>query len=409
LLLGGALYISLANGYAFWPFYTAGRDRMADLLFISCSVAILSAAGLWFLLSLVRSLKARRFFEDALLCRLCRSVYGAVRALFRKGNPMSKTVILALAICLLSATVLLAPVVFVLTLVFGTRWAKRYAEIKRGVLEVKSGNLAWRIPVAEGANGELDKLARDINEISDASRVAIENELKTQRLKTDLISNVSHDLKTPLTSIITYVDLLKKEGPDSPSAAEYLDVLDQKSQRLHKLTEDLFEAAKASSGSIPVRPERVDLLALVRQGLGEMNEGFAARKLDVKLRHENEKHCVRADGRLLWRIVEYLLGNAQKYALEGSRVYIDLTEKQTDGGGRTVLEIKNMSEAQLNIGEDELMERFVRGDESRADGGSGLGLAIAKDLARLQDGLFEIKIDGDLFKAVLTLNSGESV
>ncbi|MDR2296518.1 MAG: HAMP domain-containing histidine kinase, partial [Clostridiales Family XIII bacterium] len=273
--------------------------------------------------------------------------------------------------------------------------------------EVKNGNLSWQIPVDADAHGEFDKLARGINEISEASERAIRNELKNQRLKTDLISNVSHDLKTPLTSIIAYIDLLKREGADGPAAREYLDVLDQKSQRLKKLTEDLFEAAKASSGAIPVHKEKIDLLSLIKQGLGELGDGLAAQRLDVKLHSESERYYVRADGQLLWRIVENLLGNVQKYALEGSRVYIDLSEQKTAAGGMTVLEIKNISKAQLNIGADELMERFVRGDEARATNGSGLGLAIAKDLARLQNGLFELKIDGDLFKAVLLLERWE--
>jgi signal transduction histidine kinase len=427
--LSGGYYLSCVADdqyyYGFWA-YTAGRDKLVDLAFISSLAVPLTAIGLWFLLSLTRNLKARRFFQNALLWRLCRGAYRGIRTLFDKGNPMSKTVILALAVCVLSATVVLAPVMLALTLIFGIRQARQYAAVKRGVDEVKNGNLTWQIPTDEGTRGEFNKLARDINKISDASRVAIQNELKTQRLKTDLISNVSHDLKTPLTSIITYVDLLKKEGLDSPSAPEYLHVLDQKSQRLKKLTEDLFDAAKASSGAIPVRLERVDLLSLIRQGLGELNDGFMAQGLNVKLRFENEKHYVRADGQLLWRIVENLLVNAQKYALEGSRVYIDLTDQidlpeeqpnqnqnlnQTlnlnQNGGMTTLEIKNISKAQLNISADELMERFARGDESRADGGSGLGLAIVRDLAKLQNGWFELKIDGDLFKAVLTLDRGE--
>jgi signal transduction histidine kinase len=301
--------------------------------------------------------------------------------------------------------VFFAPLIFALILVFGPRWVKRYEAVKTGVEEVRSGNLSWRIPVEKDAHGELDELARGINEISEASNAAIQNELKTQRLKTDLISNVSHDLKTPLTSIISYVDLLKREGIDSPSAPEYLDILDRKSQRMKKVADDLFEAAKASSGAIPVRFEKVDMLSLIRQGLGEMNDVLSSRRFDVKLGFESERrYYVRADGRLLWRIVENLLGNVRKYALEGSRVYIDLSEKQA-GGGMSVLEMKNISEAQLNISADELTERFTRGDESRATDGSGLGLAIARDLARLQNGWFEIKIDGDLFKAVLMLET----
>jgi signal transduction histidine kinase len=412
ILIGARVLISLTYVYAYYWIggFAIGRDSVADTILASGSSACLAVVGLWTLLSLARNLKAHSFFKNALLYRLGRllsrffkALFGRVRAIFDRKNPMTKTVLLALAICALSATIVLAPVVFALILVFGSHWVKKYAAIKRGVEEVKNGNLSWQIPADADARGEFDELARGINEISEASNRAIQNELKNQRLKTDLISNVSHDLKTPLTSIITYVDLLKREGLDNPSAADYLAVLDQKSQRLKRLTEDLFEAAKASSGTIPVHPERIDLLSLIRQGLGEMDEALSARRLDVKLRFENEKYCVRADGQLLWRIVENLLGNVQKYALEGSRVYIDLSETQTQSGGMTVLEIKNMSEAQLNISAEELTERFVRGDESRAEDGSGLGLAIAKDLARLQNGRFEITIDGDLFKTVLML------
>ncbi|MDR1571379.1 MAG: HAMP domain-containing histidine kinase [Clostridiales Family XIII bacterium] len=381
-------------------------DSVTDTALLLGLGLLVLAVALWFLLALVRCIKARRFFKNTLVWLLCRLVYRilmAIKAVFDRRNPMSKTLILIIALCALSATRYLIPVAIALIIAFGPRWVRKYSDIRKGVEEARSGNLSWRIPVAEGAKGEFDELARGINEMSEASGAAVQNELKNQRLKTDLISNVSHDLKTPLTSIMTYVDLLKMEGLDSPSAPEYLSVLDQKSQRLKKLTEDLFEAAKASSGAIPVHMEKVDLLSLVRQGLGEMSEGVLRQGLDIKLKFESERHYVRADGQLLWRIVENLLGNVQKYALEGSRVYIDLTERASNGGEMTILEMKNISKAPLNISADELMERFIRGDESRATEGSGLGLAIAKDLARLQNGWFELKIDGDLFKAVLML------
>jgi signal transduction histidine kinase len=281
----------------------------------------------------------------------------------------------------------------------------KYEAVKRGVEEVKNGNLTYKIK-ADG-EGELDRLARGINEISEASNIAIQNELKNQRLKTDLISNVSHDLKTPLTSIITYIDLLKQEGLDSADAPKYLEILDQKSIRLKKLTEDLFDAAKASSGAIPVKFEKVEMLSLINQGLGEMSDRIETSDLEFKVNAQKEKYYVRADGQLLWRVVENLLGNVLKYAQEGSRVYIDLREQNGKNGGNAnvILEIKNISKTELNIDADELMERFKRGDESRTTEGSGLGLAIAKDLVRLQNGWFEIKIDGDLFKAVVMLDS----
>jgi signal transduction histidine kinase len=209
---------------------------------------------------------------------------------------------------------------------------------------------------------------------------------------------VSHDLKTPLTSIITYTDLLKKEGLRSKRAPEYLDVLEEKGQRLKKLTDDLFEAAKASSGAVPASVERVDLLSLVHQEIAETETLFKANGLEVIINAPDEHYYVSADGNLLWRVMENIFRNAGKYALSGSRVYIDLRRAE-----RVVFTMKNISAVKLNIPADELMERFQRGDENRTTEGSGLGLAIARDLVRLQHGHFDIIIDGDLFKAVIEL------
>jgi signal transduction histidine kinase len=400
-----ALYWSHGNyeGYYFGWIPGGGVNALDAATLILPAAAILSIC-LCFALSVVRTLKARMFLRLTLVWRVCAAVCRWIHVMFDAKNPMGKVALITLAVSILSATVALAPLVIALVLALAPRWVRKYAEIKRGVAEVKSGNLAWRIPVSDGERGEFDELARDINDISRASAIAVQNELKNQRLKTDLISNVSHDLKTPLTSIITYVDLIRREGLDSPSAPGYLAILEQKSQRLQKLTEDLFDAAKASSGAMPVRLGRVDLLSLIRQGLGEMDSSFAATRLDVILNAEKDRHYVSADGQLLWRIVENLMNNVQKYAMEGSRVYIDISEREASGIG-TTLEMKNVSRAPLNIPPDELMERFKRGDESRATDGSGLGLAIAKDLARLQNGWFEVKIDGDLFKAVLMLET----
>lgn len=373
-------------------------------LFAACLFGLAAAAlGLLFILSVVRSIKAGRFWKGSLIVRLVMAVVNGILAIYRGGGVMRKIVLITLCICLLSATVVLAPVVFLLILIFAPRWVKKYQEIVKGVEEVRNGNLAYKIPLS--GDGELDRLAESINEISQASNLAIQNELKSQRMKAELLSNVSHDLKTPLTSIITYVDLLKKEGLDSADAPRYVEVLEQKSQRLKKLTEDLFDAAKASSGAIPVSLSQVDLLSLINQGLGEMAAGIGASGLTFNLSAPNENYLVNADGQLLWRVVENLLSNVLKYAQEGTRVYIDLSERGGTNGKDpvVVLEIKNMSRAALNIGPDELMERFTRGDEARATEGSGLGLAIAKDLIKLQGGWFEVRIDGDLFKAVVML------
>ena len=386
----------------------------SDPLYLSVTLAavigLLSAGfGLFFLLSVIRNIKAGRFFKNALSCIIVSSIWRGLKDLYHGGSLMRKVVLITLAICVLSATIILAPVVAILILILAPKWVKKFEAVKKGVDEVKNGNLAYKIKT--DGDDELDELAKGINQISEASNVAIQSELKNQRMKTDLISNVSHDLKTPLTSIITYIDLLKTEGLDNPEAPKYLEILDQKSIRLKNLTEDLFDAAKASSGAIPVKFEKVEMLSLINQGLGEMSDRIEASNLEFKINAQNEKYYVRADGQLLWRVVENLLNNVLKYAQEGSRVYIDLNEQSSNNGGllNVTLEIKNISKAELNINADELMERFKRGDESRATEGSGLGLAIAKDLVRLQNGWFELKIDGDLFKAIVMMEaySGE--
>ncbi|MDR1068024.1 MAG: HAMP domain-containing histidine kinase [Clostridiales Family XIII bacterium] len=398
-------------------------------------IGICVAAGavcLWCLLSFARIIKAGRFTRRLLIGALLRlaglgirELGRAVKSGFDGRNPLAKTVVLVVLLWLVAMITSLVVVSFhiwylfegifaallvlsgslVLALYFSVKWVKRYGELKRGVEEIAGGNLSYKIPVEGAASNEFEKLSVKINEIGGGAAIAVQNELKNQRLKTDLISNVSHDLKTPLTSIITYTDILKKEGLDSENAAGYLEIIEEKSRRLKKLTEDLFEAAKASSGAMPVHCERVDLLSLIGQELVEHGDGLAGIDLQVVVGAAKEHYYVKADSQLLWRVVDNLLNNVRKYALPGSRVYIDL--KESPPAGKTSLEIKNTSAAMLNIPADELMERFQRGDESRATEGSGLGLSIAGDLARLMNGTFEIAIDGDLFKASVTLASME--
>ncbi len=298
----------------------------------------------------------------------------------------------------------LASMVIAIALII--RKVGKLAEIRAGVIEVKSGNLTHKISVKEDENGpktDLDQLASDINHISEATNAAVQNEIKNQRLKTDLISNVSHDLKTPLTSMISYLDILEKEGLDSPDAPAHLAVVKEKTERLRTLTEELFEAAKASSGNIPCEIEDIDVSALIDQSLAEMGDRLAKKKLKIKKNIRTDNTIVRADGKLLYRVFENLLSNISKYALDRSRVYIDVTEPSTSSG-KLLVEVKNISKAELNISPDELMERFTRGDSSRNTEGSGLGLAIAKDLTTLMGGVFEISIDGDMFKASILLD-----
>ena len=226
----------------------------------------------------------------------------------------------------------------------------------------------------------------------------MDERLKSERMKAELITNVSHDLKTPLTSIINYVDLLKKEDIQGEKAREYIEVLDRKSQRLKKLTEDLVEASKASTGTLTVNPERLGVTQLVTQALGEYSEKLSAAGLTVVSTLTEEEVYVQADGRHFWRILDNLMGNCVKYAMPGTRIYLDLVAWD----GYVTLSLKNISAGQLNIPAEQLMERFVRGDESRTTEGSGLGLSIARSLTELQGGLFRLEVDGDLFKAVVS-------
>ena len=394
-------YRDYINQFYIFDVGSIPAQLMAGLV-VTVGVAV-AAIGLLLIMSDVRKIKAGILIKTSLIGRVALILYGKIKYIYNSGSTMQKVVLITLGICLASAVTPLAPVVFILILIIAPRWIKKYEAVKKGVDEAKNGNLTYKIPVESNEQGELADLARGINRISEASLLAVKNELKNQRLKTELISNVSHDLKTPLTSMVTYIDLLKTEGLDSPNAPQYLDVIDRKTARLRQLTEDLFEAAKASSGAIPVRLEKVEMLSIINQALGELSNTIESAKLDFIINCESEKYFVKADGQLLWRALENIINNAAKYALEGSRVYIDLKQKTNKKGENpmVIMEMKNISKEPLNISPEELMERFARGDEARNTEGSGLGLAITKDLMKLQNGWFEIKIDGDLFKTVL--------
>jgi len=241
--------------------------------------------------------------------------------------------------------------------------------------------------------------AENIQSIQMGLKKAVEDAIKGERMKTDLITNVSHDLKTPLTSIINYVGLLKKEPIENQKAQEYINILDEKSARLKVLIEDLIEASKASSGNLPVNIEKLDLCELVMQAVGEYRDKFENRGLDVRTITDEKNIYAQADGKHMWRIVENLLSNVLKYSMKNSRVYINIARNEDYG----ILTIKNISELPLEIPVEQLTERFVRGDMSRTTEGSGLGLAIAKSLTDIQKGYFRIETDGDLFKATVEI------
>ena len=358
---------------------------------------LIATLGLTLVLSLVKHLKNRTFFKHTLTFSIFHKLFEFIKAIYNSGSVGVKVVLIVIGYPIIVAiTFFMFPITLGVAAWITLKKVKEFNAIKEGVKQVKGGDVHYTINVS--GDGEFAQLAVDINSITDGLYKAVESETKSERLKAELITNVSHDIRTPLTSIITYVDLLKNER-DQTKVEEYLEVIDQKSQRLKILTEDLFEAAKASSGTIPVNFEKIDVISLITQGLGELDDKLQERKLEFKIKHPKDKVYIKADGKLLWRAVENLLSNIFKYALEGSRVYIDII----DLGTEVTLTIKNISAYELNISSDELMERFKRGDESRSSQGSGLGLSIAKSLIELQKGSFNIEIDGDLFKAIIQM------
>lgn len=359
-----------------------------------------SIATLVFLLilSLVKHFKNKTIIKHTLIYTLIYKLVLFIGDVYRSGSVGIKTVLIVIGYPILVAiTFFIFPVTLGVAAWFANKKVKSFNAINEGVKRIKDGDIQHSIVV--NGKGEFAKLAANINSITDGLKNAVESELKSERLKTELITNVSHDIRTPLTSIITYVDLLKNEK-DPMKVEEYVDVLDQKSKRLKILTDDLFEATKASSGNIPVNFEKIDIVSLINQGLGEVNDKIEALDLDFKKNFPKEKVYITADGKLLWRSIENILSNIFKYALRGSRVYISIEDTDND----ILLTFKNISAYELNISADELMERFKRGDESRFSQGSGLGLSIAKSLIEIQKGKFNIQIDGDLFKAMIYLS-----
>ena len=272
--------------------------------------------------------------------------------------------------------------------------------IMDGTQRIKNGDIHHKLQLIGEDN--FTTLADNINNIRDGLDKAIDSQLRSERMKSELITNVSHDLKTPLTSIINYIELIKKEENITPEyLKDYVNVLDSKSKRLKVLIEDLFEASKASSGNIELNMEKIDIIQLLRQSIGELEEKLSEANLDLKINVPEDKVYVRADGRRLYRVLENLLSNISKYSLPNTRVYIDITEVE----GRVKLIMKNISLYELNFDPEEIMERFKRADDSRNTEGSGLGLAIARDLVKLQGGEFAIDIDGDLFKSIIEFDS----
>lgn len=277
------------------------------------------------------------------------------------------------------------------------RTVKGMMRLKTSAGELAKGNLGYQIPL-EGLSGEVLRLARDMNAISYAVADAVEDRMKSERLKTELITNVSHDIKTPLTSIINYADLIGREHTDNERIVQYAQILYRQSARLKKLIEDLMEASKAATGDLEVFLERCQAGVLLSQAVGEFEHKLQERGLELIVRQEQEPVWILADPRMLWRILDNLMTNICKYAQSNTRVYLSMEAQD----GQAVLTFKNISRYALDVNASELAERFVRGDKSRHTEGNGLGLAIAKSLTELQGGDMQLVADGDLFKVVLS-------
>lgn len=361
--------------------------------------------------SLVRRVKCNTLSSNMLFVRIGNRLNAFSQKYFtHKELTYSATLIWVIFFVLTLITVLLFKVpgftllglivLCILFFIFGRYLLNVVTSLSYLIKETKKisdGDLTHKINETE-VTPSMRILSKYINNISDGLSNAVEEKLKSERLKTELITNVSHDIKTPLTSIINYVDLLKKEHLDNETAIQYIEVLDAKSQRLKTLIEDLVEASKASSGAITLHMQKINLVELIKQTLGEFEDRLTQSKLEIDLADVEVPLYIYADGRSTFRILENILSNVNKYAMQGTRVYIDLEADDE----QVSVSIKNISATKLNISSDELMERFVRGDLSRNTEGTGLGLSIAQSLASLQNGTFSIVLDGDLFKAIVT-------
>ena len=392
-------------------------------VFHGLMILLLSLAGFLYF-SLIRRIKARTLLRSSLLglfvilplASVFKRFVGSTKEFLDNLSSLWKTVLhLGIAAMWLAGSVLLLlykPVAGIIVLVLGAglcaficlRNMLDHTRIIKGAALMSMGNLSTRIPT-EAMLPSNKRLSEDINQICDGLNSAVAEQTKSERMKSELITNVSHDIKTPLTSIINYIELIKNELPQEGEIAEYAEILSQKSWRLKGLIDDLVEASKASSGTMKLDPIRFNAVELLRQAVGDFEERISERNLQLCMTLPETPVNVLADGACTHRIIENMLSNVCKYALSGTRVFVSLD--LPEGTGLALLTIKNTSASVLSKTPEELLTRFSRGDDARSDEGSGLGLSIAESLAALQGGSFYVEIDGDLFKAKLTIPLAE--
>lgn len=388
---------------------------------LAAGVFVTDAVAMLFFYSLVRRIKARTLWKNSFLCRFMHRARAFAWKVYDNGHIVMRTWVPYGAFLLLNLILLLFSVISdgfgsvfalalaaVLDILVGNliyRNAQEQQDIVRGIETIAGGALEHQV-ATDNLHGDNLTLAHSVNSIGKGIKEAVEISMKDERMKADLITNVSHDIKTPLTSIINYVDLIKREQVDNDKVQNYIRVLDEKSQRLKQLTDDLVEASKISSGNISLHFEKINLTELMNQTIGEFSEKFEQKKLTTVMNINVQYAVIEADSRRIWRVIENLFNNIYKYAMEGTRVYVTIAPCP---GEQEYIEVsvKNISATPLNCNPEELTERFIRGDESRTTEGSGLGLSIAKNLTEAQKGTFEIRMDGDLFKVILTFPLAE--
>lgn len=361
----------------------------------------------------IRKIRTGRLFKDSIFVWLFKKIKQGVLETYDNGHLVSRTWLPYLLFLCLNLVLVLWDVkgiliAFVFDMIVGT-WlfmeTKSRTDIVDGIEKIKGGDFAHKIDTAH-LHGDNLILAKSVNSIGDSIHKAVETSMKDEKMKADLITNVSHDIKTPLTSIINYVDFLKRENIADEKIRGYIQVLDTKSQRLKQLTDDLVEASKISSGNISIQKERINFVEFINQVFGEFAEKFDSRGLKLVKNLPANPVYIKVDSRHIFRVIENLYNNIYKYALEGTRVYLNMDTfvEESTKKARVYLAIKNISAQPLNVSAEELTERFVQGDEARASEGSGLGLSIAKNLTKSLGGDFDLQLDGDLFKVTLTFD-----
>lgn len=385
-------------------FYNTGNDYIGGISIIVTIALFIYVIASICMITFIRRLKAKSFWKTTIIGKIFywfRDVF--FRNLFYSIGTTAKVIIAFLIIGLSTLMIMFLfrgalSIILIITL-YGyiiyrvIKFLKECTKIEKKIEEMKDGNNQTPL-VIEEFSPEFRNVATSINNISEGIETAVQERMKSERLKAELITNVSHDIKTPLTSIINYTDLLKNEKIENEKANEYIGILYSKSQRLKRLTEDLIEASKIQTGNVSLKKERINVIELIRQAVGEFEDKFSKKGLNTIIDCKQNEIYILADSRYMYRIIENLFSNISKYALENSRVYIDISANGDDVN----IIIKNISKDKLNISADELMQRFVRGESSRTTEGSGLGISIAENLTSLQGGKFDLVLDGDLFK-----------